>query len=222
LASEYIRKKEDGMRGKFLLVIVVFTLLAVPCFAQQKARSCDPTGTWVGGGDPLYPSYQLTVTSEGGGRYTVTYQMMFDPGTQATSFTGEMRRGRGGAYDEQICASLTITQEMADFYASLGVIVEDLSLPELDCVHARTVMVDCDTMQTTIDWFAWYLPFSLDEIPFVTQPEIEVIRDLNGGDPILETYHRIRTDDCPACSAGGKAGLGLVSSGKTLPMPHKR
>jgi len=31
-------------------------------------------------------------------------------------------------------------------------------------------------METTIDWFAWYIPFSLDEIPFVTQPEIEVIR----------------------------------------------
>ena len=83
-------------------------------------------------------------------------------------------------------------------------------------------MVDCDTMETTIDWFAWYIPFSLDEIPFVTQPEIEVIRDLNGDDPILETYHRIRTDDCPACPAGGKAGPGLVNSGRTLPIPHKR
>jgi hypothetical protein len=210
------------MRSRFLLAFLVFTLCAMPCLAQPKARACDPTGTWVGGGDPLYPSYQLTVTPEGGGRYTVLYQMMFDPGTHATAYTGEMKRDRGGAYVEQICASITLNQELVDFYASLGIVVEQPGLPEVDCVHARKVMLDCDTMQTTIDWFGWYIPFSLDKIPFTTQPEIEFINDLNGGEPLLETYHRVNTENCPACTDGGKAGPGLANPDNPLPKSHRR
>ncbi len=62
-------------------------------------------------------------------------------------------------------------------------------------------MLDCDTLQASIDWFGWYIPITAEKVPFVTQPDIEAISLLYGG-PIVEIYRRVSGEDCPACPTG--------------------
>ncbi len=190
------------MRSKCLLAMIVFALAAMPCLAQGYGRVCDPTGTWLGGSDPSAPGYQLTVVPQTAGRYSATYQAIFDPGAHLTAYTGELVKTGAQNYTGYIVAGLSENQAMVDYYASIGVTVE-VGSPEVDAAYEKIVMLDCNTIQSTITWFGWYLPMTNDKIPFVTQPEVEFIRDFLGGEPIVETYHRVSADNCRVCTIGG-------------------
>ncbi len=194
------------MRGKRLLAVMLYALIATTCFAQF-GRPCDPTGTWLGGSDPTVPGYQMTVSPDSFDRYLLVFQVANNPGIYGTAYTGELKRTGPRTFVEHAAALFEINQGAADFYASLGVILTDLSKPELDAIYGHGVMPDCDTIQFTIDWYGLYLPYTLDKTPYVTQPELEVVQDFLGGSPIKETYHRVlTTDGCPVCKLGSNHG----------------
>ena len=180
------------MRGRFLLAVMMLVLIAVPCLGQGIGSPCNPTGTWIGGSDPQAPTYQMTFVPTGAGRYAMTAQYIPDPGLYSSMFTGELIKNGAQTYKAYIIA--TYTQE------------------ELDAAYSQGVMLDCDTIQFTYTWLGVYLPITGDKIPFVTQPEIEVIRDFLGGDPIVETYHRVSADHCPACEMGSLAAAGMSNA----------
>ncbi len=190
------------MRSRCLLAPIVVVLAAAPCLAQGIGRPCDPSGTWIGGGNPAVPSYQLTVVPTQAGRYSITFQMIFDPGIHSTNYTGELIRNDARTFTAYAMATFGETQESVDFYASLGIDIST-SDQEADAIVEAARMVDCDTMEFKINWFGWYLPITGDKIPFVTQPEVEFIHDFLGGEPMVETYHRVSGDPCPVCTIGG-------------------
>ncbi len=117
------------MRSRCLLAIMTLVLVAIPCLAQGIGRTCDPTGTWLGGSDPQAPAYQMTFVPTGAGRYSMAAQYIPDPGVHSTIFTGELIKSEGQRYTAYLIA--TYTQE------------------ELDAAHAQGVMLDCDTIQFT-------------------------------------------------------------------------
>jgi hypothetical protein len=206
--------------NRAMLLIVFCALLVIPSLAQnpQNQTNCSLTGTWLGGSDPTgIPSYQATITPEADGRYMVLYQAMYDPGTHFTSWTGELRKGEGKTYSEYAAATYIISQDMADFYQTIGIQVDPGSF-EVDGVYTQKRMLDCNTFQSTITWFGWYIPITAEKIPFVTPPEVEFIHDANGGQPIVEIYHRVGPD-CPICGSASKASRGVVDR-KTLPKWH--
>ena len=192
--------------NKTILLIIACALLVIPGFAQiPQHNNCSMIGTWLGGSDPSgIPYYQMTITPEVEGRLLVAYQAMYDPGTHYTSWTGEARKGRARTYNEYALATYIITQDMADFYFQNFGIQVDPGTFEADGIYTHARMLDCNTIQSTITWFGWYIPIMPDTVPFVTQPQIEYIRDLNGGQPIVEIYHRIGPD-CPICGSAGKS-----------------
>jgi hypothetical protein len=189
------------MRNKCLLSMILFVLVATPCLAQGYGCDCDPAGIWLGGSDPKVPSYKLTVVQVATGRYSVTYEILPNPGLYYSSYTGELRKDHAQSYTGYAVASFEINQASVEFYAGLGISVTAGGF-ELDAIRERVVMLDCDTLQGTIDWFGWYVPFTNAKVPFVTRPEIEAI-SFSGGQPIVEIYHRVSGDSCPACTSGG-------------------
>ena len=171
------------MRSRCLLAVMMLVVITVPCFAQGIGRTCDPTGTWLGGSNAEAPDYQMTFVPTGAGQYAMTAQYIPDPGVHSTTFTGELIKSGAQTYTAYIIA--TYTQG------------------ELDAARSQAVMLDCNTIQFTYTWLGVYLPITSDKTPFVTQPEIEVIRDFLGGSPIVETYHRVSANHCPVCEMGG-------------------
>lgn len=184
------------MRSRCWLAIMVLIVITVPCFGQGIGRMCDPTGTWLGGSNPQAPDYQMTFVPTGAGRYAMTAQYIPDPGVHSTTFTGELIKSDGQKYTAYLIA--TYTPE------------------ELDAARSQAVMLDCDTIQFTYTWLGVYLPITNDKTPFVTQPEIEVIRDFLEGSPIVETYHRVSANYCPVCEMGG-VGAGTNNAVSSLP-----
>ncbi len=171
------------MRSRFLLAVMMLVLIAVPCLAQGIGSTCSPAGTWIGGSDPQAPIYQMTLIPTAAGRYAFIGQYIPDAGIYSTAFMGELIKN--GAQTYKLYLMATYTQQ------------------ELDAAISKGVMLDCDTIQFTYTWIGVYLPITNDKIPFVTQPEIEVIRDILAGNPIVETYHRVSADYCPVCEMGG-------------------
>lgn len=189
-----------------LLMFLVIVLAGIPCLAQGAGRNCEPTGTWLGGSDPGgVPGYHLTITKEAAGRYLVVYQSVYDPGTHFTIWTGELlQEPNARIYSQYAASTYFITQEIADFYLENFGIQVDPGTIEADGIYTHALMLDCNTIQSTITWFGWYVPITAAKIPFVTQPEIEVIRDIFAGQPIVEVYHRVGPD-CPICGSPSKA-----------------
>ena len=185
-----------------LLLMIIFVSVAVPCLAQGYGSACDLSGTWIGGSDPSVPIYKLTFVPVAAGQYSAMGQFIPNIGLYYSNYTGQVRKDGPKTYSGNMVASFEINQSSIEFYATLGI---DLTLndTEVDGVHDTFVLLDCNTLQGTIDWFGWYLPITNEKIPFVTQPEVEFIRDFNGGVSIIETYRRVPSDNCPACSSGG-------------------
>jgi len=190
--------------NKTILLIISCALLVSPGLAQNPQHNCSMVGTWLGGSDPSgIPYYQMTITSEVDGKLLVAYQAMYGPGIHYTSWTGEAKKGTAKT-SEYALATYIITQEMADFYLqNFGIQVDPGSF-EADGIYTHARMLDCDTIESTITWFGWYIPITPDTVPFVTQPQIEYIRDLNGGQPIVEIYRRIGPN-CPICGSARKS-----------------
>lgn len=202
------------MRCKGLLLIGLFVLLSVSCVAQGYGKVCDITGTWLGGGDPASPSYQFTITPVAAGRYSTFAQSVIDPGVRATDYTGELRKTGATTYMQSALSLWEITPEAAEFYYdTFGIVVDDLSKPEVDAVYGTLEMIDCDTIQNTITWFGIYVPMEEGKSAFVTEPDFDIITLI--GEPIVETYHRAGPD-CPVCETEQKT-TGKHMDKKKLP-----
>ncbi len=190
------------MRSISLLAVIMLVLIAVPCLSQGFGSTCNPTGTWIGGSDPQAPTYQMTLVPTAAGRYAMIVQYIPDPGFYSTAFTGELIKNGAQTYKAYLIA--TYTQA------------------ELDAAYSQGVMLDCNTLQFKYTWLGVYLPMTSDKIPFVTQPEIEVIRDFLGGSPIVETYHRVSADSCPVCEMGGLGNpVSSISGTATQKLNHR-
>ena len=182
------------MRLKSVLIsIAVLLAAAVPGFAQGAGTNCDIAGTWYGGSDPNTP-YIWTITPMVGGRYSSVAQQAY-PFSLIAEYAGTTNW------------AIDITKLNARDYESYGMSywtyrwagTDQPQLPELDIVRSRLRLVDCNTIENTIDAFAVYFHFnSTSMTPFVTPPDLDLLELFTGGDPIVETYHRMPTS-CPAC-----------------------
>ena len=211
------------MKGKLLHFAIVFLFaLGGTSFAQSKGRTCDVSGTWVGGSGTV-PGYRLTINFQPSGRYSVEYQQLYayssaDLGRPwFTTWQGEWHKVDAQRYEGYSFFNSQITPEMAAIYAGLGLTLteDDLALPELDGIFGHVVMLDCNTLQSAIEWFGVYIPLTAEKIAFVTPPDGEIIRDFNGGTPIIEIYHRVGPR-CRACSSSREAS-GVLAPSKPLP-----
>ena len=214
-------------RKLHLIVIAVLLAIGGTCFAQSTGRACDPSGTWIGGGGPV-PSYRLTVTLQPSGRYSVEYQQLYSFSTADlgspwfTTWQGEWHKLRANKYEGYAFFNNQITREIAVIYADLGITLteDDLAIPELDGIWEHVVMLDCNTLRGTIEWYGVYIPLTAGKIPFVTPPDGEIIQDFNGGAPMVETYHRVGPE-CHACSSSNKPA-GKLTPSRQLPRTWHR
>jgi len=206
-----------------LVHIVIAVLLAIGGTCLAHARACDPNGTWIGGGGSV-PSYRLTVSLQLSGRYSVEYQQLYTFSSADfgypwfTTWQGEWHKIRANRYEAYAFFNNQITPEIAAIYADMGIILTegDLTIPELDGIWGHVMMLDCNTLRSTIEWYGVYIPLSAGKIAFVTPPDGEIIQDFNGGTPIVETYHRVGPD-CPACSSSNKPTGKLAPSRQLAP-----
>ncbi len=112
-----------------------------------------------------------------------------------TNWTGELVKTGARTFESYGIAYWVWDPEAA---ALLGV---DTTSPELDIVHARVELVDCNTFKYTIDLWAGYFSFDPETTkPFVAQPDIDWLQlSLAPGETELkETYYRMPTA-CPGC-----------------------
>jgi hypothetical protein len=173
-----------------LLAILVFATVAVavPCGAQGVGASCDISGTWYGGSNPNWP-YLWTITPMGGGRYSSiaanAYPTSQLPGyNSTTNWSIELLKVDARTFDAY--GMSYFVYQWADINTG--------ELPEVDIAQPAR-HVDCNTMVSTIDVYAFYWRFdSVSMTPFVTPPDFDVL----AGNVLVETYHRMPTA-CPAC-----------------------
>ena len=188
------------MRTITLAAFVLVLFLSISS-ASQTARSCSPVGVWYGGSD--YP-YMLTITPVAsatgpiwGETFAIRYEAVYDNssfGYRAwTSWSGQLSRLKNGRYVGQAIARLTTSSELPPPSNTL----------ELDAVRMWDRFIDCNTIQSTIDFFGAYL--DTNKVPFVDPPDINYLPP--GG--IVEVYHRVPTA-CSACSLTGASASPLL------------
>jgi hypothetical protein len=201
-----------------LLGTAVFLAIAVPAFAQGVGNNCDISGTWYGGSDPASP-YLWTITPMAGGRYSSVAQQAY-PFSLIPQYAGTTNW------------SIDIMKVNARKYEGYGMSywvyrwtgLDQPQLPELDVVRSRLRLVDCNTIENTIDVFVVYFSFdSMSMTPFVTPPDLDILAEYTEGEPIVETYRRMPTS-CPACpfpSASGAAAQ-MPARQSAHPVPKRR
>jgi hypothetical protein len=188
------------MRRKTVIALAGLLAGGIQCVAQGLGNGCTPVGTWYGGQDngakyllTIVPSgYKWTVTPfpRITPVYTVVGQAAFKPMVQVlTLYTGEMVHERGTNYRSQIIAMVN----QSDQPPGQG---SPANFPEVWAARSRGVMVDCNTMNFEIDFFAVYL-WSSNKVPFKDQPDSS---RLAPGVVIKETYHRMPAE-CAQCPA---------------------
>jgi hypothetical protein len=198
-----------------LLVVLAFASLAVvvPCGAQGVGKSCDISGTWYGGSDPAF-QYLWTITPTGAGRYSVLYQPGFDNRPFGyvtwTTWAGEVVKIDARTYDAYGMSYWV----WAPGAAPAGV---DETLPEVDIVHSRVQLIDCNTLTASLDVYAGYFSFTPAKTPFVTPPDIDWLQILYGGATVVETYHRMPTTLAPLPPAATAGVTGAAASKPTRP-----
>lgn len=214
------------MRNRQILLAILVLLavaVAIPCSAQGVGKSCDISGTWYGGSDPAF-QYLWTITPLNAGRYSSVTQPGFDNRPFGyitwTNWTGEITRVDARTYDSYGMSYWV----WAPGAAPDGV---NAALPEVDIVHSRLRLVDCNTMTSTIDLYAGYFSFTPEKTPFVTPPDVDWLQVLYPGvTTLMETYHRMPTTlrfstaggtrPQPAAAAAGP-GAGSASKSPAAP-----
>jgi hypothetical protein len=173
--------------------IAVLLAVAAPGFAQGAGTNCDISGTWYGGSDPNTP-YIWTITPMVGGRYSSVAQQAY-PFTLIPEYAGTTN----WAIDIMKLNARDFESYGMSYWIYRWEGLDQPQLPELDVVRSRLRLVDCNTIENTIDAFAVYFHFDLTSMtPFVTPPDLDILAEFTGGSPIVETYHRMPTS-CPAC-----------------------
>jgi len=190
--------------GSLLAGILFVLLVSVPCVAQGFGNSCDVTGTWYGGSEY---QYLWTFTPMAAGRYYSITQPGFDNrpfGYVAwTNWTGEIVKTGARTYDSSGMSYWIWDQAAAEAFMAQTGITFDAGLPEVDIVHSRIRLIDCNTFTSTIDVYAGYFSFTPEKRPFVDTPDIDWLQILYPGVTLVETYHRMPAT-CPICPPSSK------------------
>jgi hypothetical protein len=199
-----------------LVVVVSFVAVTIPSGAQGVGNNCDVSGTWYGGSDPHY-QYQWSMTPVGAGRYYSSIQYGFDIRplgyVQAAPWAGETVRTGGNTYDVY-----GISYWLWDAQAALALGL-DPSLPEVDIVRSRIRLLDCNTLENTVDVYAAYFDFTPDKTPFVTAADADWLE----GAPdhkIVETYYRMPTTLAGFQRAVAGAGVSVAPASKSPERPE--
>ncbi len=193
-------------RANILVMFVMLLASVAPCLGQATGtKGCDLSGAWYSSGDWRYT---FTIVPIGDGHYVSQSQYGFDNhafGYVAwTDWNGEITRGKAQTYDSY-GISMWVWPPAPGADPNLPPPPEQL---ELDIVRSHIQFVnDCNTFQSTIDVYGGYYPWTAEVVPFATEPDINYLELLYGGESIVETYHRIPTV-CPNCPF---VGIGNVA-----------
>lgn len=185
------------MRTRVLILTVVL-LAAVTSMAQQGvANDCTPAGVWYGGS---VVGYQMTITQTGpAGHYSITAQGMYKNSVMNTTYAGEVNK-IGNHYEGGMMALMT---QDPDFLnpPPIG------KLADITAGWSIMEMVDCNTLKNTIPMFGLYVGAFIwqpavgpstggiqwlnGKTPLLDRPDLDLVDVLAGGNPIIETYHRL-------------------------------
>jgi len=174
-----------------MALVLVALAFAVPAGAQGLGSGCDISGTWFGGSEG-HPPYQFTIWPIGAGRYGAMAQPALGVPPRAdgawTNWTGELVKS-GQQFDSY----------MIQFWVSAPP-----EVAEIDAVHSRMQLVDCNTIKNTVDVYGVYVPYRPEVVPFVDPFDFDIMAYLAaelGMTAIEETYHRMPVGTVPPVSA---------------------
>ncbi len=171
----------------------------LPLSAQKPRREdCGPAGAWYGGS---VVAYQLTVYQTGRpDHFTMMFEGMYRDGVMNTAYTGSLVK-KGDRYEGPLMQLFT-----AD-----SAFVKQLppgKMPDINTGWGIVEMVDCNTLRNTIPFFGRYSGAGIwqpgvawtagGKVPLVDPPDVDLLNVLNGGKPVVETYHRLPTTVNPA------------------------
>ena len=184
-------------RGVAVVLLVLSALaFAVPAGAQGLGSGCDISGTWFGGSEGQ-PPYQFTIWPIGAGRYGAMAQPAIGVPARAdgawTNWTGELVK-KDRLFDSY----------MIQFWVSAPTAEAPDGVRELDAVHSRMQLIDCNTIKNTVDVYGVYVPYTPDVVPFVDPFVFDIMAWLAaefGMTEIEETYHRMPVGILPPPSA---------------------
>jgi hypothetical protein len=172
------------MRHRILLVIPVLVSLALAAPVAADSDSCSFAGTWYGGSAGA--KYLMTIVPKGGNSYSVTAEGAYTLAALGvvvnTSYSGEMVKVGPKRYEARLITLLT--------YQTTPPPTAGGAL-EIDAARAFMELTGCNEMTSTIDYFVGYWGWGKE--PFVDEPDIDLLVELNGGEPLIETYRRIST-----------------------------
>jgi hypothetical protein len=201
MQCQFIERKTKGAQfctaarlWAILLVAVGLLLSSSQLWSQesrQRRPSCDLSGTWYGGSIVAYHLTIIPGASEG--HYTVLFEGMYKNSVMNTHYSGEITR-RGDHYTGPI---MQLTTSDPDFLnpPPIG------KMPDIIAGWTSMEMEDCNTIKNTIPFFGLYFAGNIwqpgiiwnaaGKIPLVDAPDVDLLDILNGGRPIVETYHRL-------------------------------
>lgn len=181
------------------LLVLPFVLLAVPCFAQHGlGNDCTPAGVWYGGS---VVAYQMTIVPAGpAGHYMVQAEGMYKNSVLNTVYTGRFVK-KGNVYEGSM---MQLSTSDPDFLnpPPIG------KMPDLFVGWSVIELVDCNSMKNTIPFFGIYLASNIwqpgivwlpaGKVPLIDPPDVDLLNVLTGGQPVVETYRRLRNQVNPA------------------------
>jgi hypothetical protein len=165
------------LKSNFLKVVFCLLVLSICSYAQFDGF-CTPAGIWYGGSDY---KYILTITPTAPNVFAIRSEGVYDQAAFGyhgwTSLSGNLVQVKYRTYISQSIAIYTTSPDMVPSPDTL----------ELDVVHSKIELTDCDTLKNTIDLFGAY--FDLSKTPFVDPPDLSYIPP--GQTTIVETYRRM-------------------------------
>ncbi len=171
---------------------------ALPLSAQKPRREdCGPAGSWYGGS---VVAYQFTIYQTGRpDHFTTIAEGMYRQGVLNTVYTGSLVK-KGDRYEGPLIQLVTTD----------SVFVKQMppgKMPDINAGWGIVEMVDCNTLRNTIPFFGSYTGAGIwapnewkagGKVPLVDPPDVDLLNVLNGGKPVVETYHRLPTTVNPA------------------------
>lgn len=201
MQSQFIESKTKGARfcttprlWAILLVAGGLLLSSSQLWSQegrQRRPSCDLSGTWYGGSVVAYQMTIIPAASEN--QYIVLFEGMYKNSVMNTLFSGEIAK-RENLYAGSI---MQLSTSDPDFLnpPPIG------KMPDIIAGWTSVEFVDCNTIKNTIPFFGLYFSNNIwqpgivwnaeGKIPLVDAPDVDLLDILNGGRPIVETYHRL-------------------------------
>ncbi len=156
------------MRKKYLLLLMVLLLTAIPCFSQGMGTNagCNIAGTWYGGSlDAPFPYYRLNIVPISADHMSITAQLMFEFQSQGflnlTDWTGDLYKSGAHSWKGMIFQMLQLNRDV--FTPANGY---DADLPEIDFIRISNVeFSDCNTVKFSYDLWAVYYNYTYASVP---------------------------------------------------------